>query len=243
MGIRRSVTSKFRAVANFAGSRYRQTVSDVRRDYSTSEGDTTVGPIVVRLYLATLPSVLRAVAVHHWFVVHDPATGRYDRWEVWQRPDAGGESWGHVHRNLMPFDRPVGGGPPAVAAEWHGAEAARLRALLEQPEAYSFRNCYRYWPGPNSNTYAAWNLARAGLLHDFDPRGVGKDFLGTYGFGLERRLGAVCVSSPLLGLRAGPLAGLELHLLSLTFGVSLRPFAVKTPLGSIRHRNVAFRSK
>jgi hypothetical protein len=191
---------------------------------------------VVQLYLATLPSVLGAVAVHHWFVVTDAETGRRDRWEVWQHREAGGESWGHVHRNLMRADRPVGGGPPFVAAEWRGEEAARLRALLEQPEAYPFQNCYRYWPGPNSNTYAAWNLSRAGLLHDFDPRGVGKDFLGAYGFGMERGSAGVCIGSPVIGLRAGRVAGLELHVLSLTFGVSLRPFALKTPLGSIRRR-------
>jgi len=197
---------------------------------------TETGLTVVQLRLATLPSVLRPIAVHHWFVVHDLVTERRDRWEVWQNRDAGGESWGYVHRNLMHPDRPVGGGPSAVAAEWHGEEAARLRGLLERPEGYPFRHCYRYWPGPNSNTYAAWHLSRAGLLHDFDPRGVGKDYLGTFGFGLERGPSGFCVGSPLVGLRAGPAAGLELHLLSLTFGVSLRPFAVKTPLGSIRRR-------
>lgn len=217
-------------------SRYRQSVNDECKVLTTPADEAASGRTVVRLYLATLPSVLRAVAVHHWFVVQDLETGQLDRWEVWQRRDAGGESWGHVHRNLMRPDRPVGGGPPAVAAEWRGEEALGLRVLLERPESYPFRNCYRYWPGPNSNTYAAWHLSRAGLLHDFDPRGVGKDFLGSHGFGLERGPGGVCVGSPLLGLRAGPAAGVEFHLLSLTFGVSLRPFAIKTPLGSIRRR-------
>lgn len=192
--------------------------------------------VTVQLRLATLPSVLRAVAVHHWFVVRDPDSGASDRWEVWQNPDAGGESWGHVHRNLMHPDRPVGGGPPATVAEWRGEEAARLRALLEQPERYPFRNSYRYWPGPNSNTYAAWHLARAGLLHDFDPRGIGKDFLGRYGFGLERSPAGWCLGTPLLGLRAGRLSGVEFHLLCFTFGLSLRPLTLKTPLGMLRHR-------
>lgn len=197
----------------------------------------TENTLTVQLRLATLPSVLRAIAVHHWFVVADRRAGILDRWEVWQNRDAGGESWGHVHRNLMHPDRPVGGGPTMLTAEWRGEEAARLRALLERPEAYPFRNCYRYWPGPNSNTYAAWNLARAGLLHDFDPRGVGKDFLGRYGFGVERSPRGMCIDSPLLGLHAGPARGLELHLLGLTFGLTWRPWVVKTPLGSIRRRS------
>lgn len=219
-------------MGNASGSSYRQSVTHDRPLTPAAEAR----PTTVRLYLATLPSVLQAVAVHHWFVVHDVATDGRDRWEVWQRREAGGESWGHVHRNLIPAERPVGGGPARLTAEWHGEEAARLRAQLEQPEAYPFRNCYRYWPGPNSNTYAAWNLSRAGLLHDFDPRGVGKDFLGAYGVGLERGPAGFCLGSPLIGLRAGPAAGLELHVLSLTFGVSLRPLALKTPLGSIRRR-------
>jgi hypothetical protein len=199
-----------------------------------NRGAEKVTRVTVQLRLATLPSVLRAVAVHHWFVVRDPDSGAVDRWEVWQNPDAGGESWGHVHRNLMHPDRPVGGGPPAIVAEWHGAEAVRLRALLEQPERYPFRNCYRYWPGPNSNTYVAWHLARAELLHDFDPRGIGKDFLGRYGFGWERGPEGWRVGTPLVGLRTGQLAGVELHLLCFTFGLSLHPLAVKTPLGTLR---------
>jgi hypothetical protein len=118
--------------------------------------------------------VLRAVAVHHWFVVVD--SGLADRWEVWQNRDAGGQSWGHVHRNLMHADRPVGGGPMCQAAAWHGEEAQRLRAVLEQPEDYPFRELYRYWPGPNSNTYAAWVLLKADVAHRFDIRAIGRGY-------------------------------------------------------------------
>lgn len=127
----------------------------------------------VELRYATLPSVLRAIAVHHWFVVLDPHRDRADRWEVWQTREAGGTCWGHVHHNLMHADRPVGGGPMCVAASWAGEEARRIRSVLEQPEAYPFRERYRYWPGPNSNTYAAWVLSRAGVTHRFDPRAFG----------------------------------------------------------------------
>ena len=186
--------------------------------------------LVVQLRSATLPSVLRAIAVHHWFVVFDPETGAITRWEVWQNRGAGGRSWGHLHQDLMPADRPVGGGPMAIEAEWTGEDAARLREVLERPEEYPFPEVYRYWPGPNSNTYAAWVLARAGLLHDFDPRGIGKDFLGAYGFGIRR--GAL--GTPLLGLRWGRHVGLEVHLLALTFGLALRPLRLKGPLGRLR---------
>lgn len=191
----------------------------------------------VQLRLATLPSVLRAIAVHHWFVVFDPDAGVQDRWEVWQNRDVGGESWGHLHRNLMHPDRPVGGGPAFIAAEWRGEEAERLRRVLEAPEEYPFREVYRYWPGPNSNTYAAWVLNRAQVLHDFDPRGVGKDYLGRYGIGMAHGPGGVCLGTPLLGCRWGRHLGAELHLFNLTFGLSSR--ALKTPFGAILFRRTA----
>jgi hypothetical protein len=111
--------------------------------------------------------------VHHWFVVFRPRERQADRWEVWQTPNAGGKSWGHVHRNLMHPDRPVGGGPTCIAAAWTGEEARRLRSVMERPEEYPYRNLYRYWPGPNSNTYAAWILRRAGIPHRFDLRSFG----------------------------------------------------------------------
>jgi len=116
------------------------------------------------------------VAVHHWFVVLDRQAEHADRWEVWQSRNAGGQSWGHVHRNLMHADRAVGGGPTRLAAAWDGAEAERLRAVLEQPEDYPYRELYRYWPGPNSNTYARWVLLKAEVPHRFDIRSFGRGY-------------------------------------------------------------------
>ena len=75
----------------------------------------------VQLLCATLPSVLRLIAEHYWFVVWD--RGECHRWEVWQTKNAGGRSIGHVHCDLKPHDAHVGGGPSRVVAEWTGAEA------------------------------------------------------------------------------------------------------------------------
>ena len=130
---------------------------------------------IVQLRYATLPSLLRVVAVHHWFVVFVPEAG-WNRWEVWQEADAGGTSWGHIHRDLMPPDRAVGGGSMRVAKEWRDAEAGAIRAVLEDPVAYPFRCRYRYYPGPNSNTYAAWVLQRAGIAYRLSLRGIGRKY-------------------------------------------------------------------
>lgn len=141
--------------------------------------------VVVQLRAAGLPRPLGVLAVHHWFAVREPERAGWTRWEVWQDPDVGGTSWQHVHRDLTGVDSGVGGGAPWVEREWRGEEADRLRAVLEAPEAYPHRDRYLAWPGPNSNTYAAWALAQAGLEHEFERRAVGWNYrTGRRRFGL-----------------------------------------------------------
>jgi hypothetical protein len=190
---------------------------------------------VVQLRYATLPRPLHLLAVHHWFVTYTPEIGRWERWEVWQTANAGGTSWVHVHRNLMHPDRGVGGGPMRIEREWRGDDARRLIEVLEDPLRYPYRDRYRAWPGPNSNTYAVWALRQAGLAHEFDPRAVGKDYLGRYGVGLVTSGSLLQVASPLAGVRFERGRGAEVQLLCLTFGVGAGP-VVKTPVGSLRLR-------
>jgi hypothetical protein len=188
----------------------------------------------VQLRSATLPSALRVIAVHTWFNVLEAADGRWRRWEVWQNRAAGGESWGHVHRDLMHPERPVGGGPAVCEWEWGGDEAARLLSVLNRSPEYPERERYRYWPGPNSNTYAAWVLSEAGIDYSLDPRAVGKDFLGARGFGIRRERGRVQLESPLLGMHVDARRAVEVHVLGLTFGLERAPAALTTPLGRVR---------
>ncbi|MBC8143620.1 MAG: DUF3750 domain-containing protein [Armatimonadetes bacterium] len=120
---------------------------------------------VVELWYAPLPPPLSQFAWHHWFVVREG--DRADRWEVWQTRNAGGESRGHVVKNLMAPDRPVGGGDSVCLFTWRGDDAESLvRALRRAWENYPFQNVYRAFPGPNSNTFVAWILRRAGLGGD-----------------------------------------------------------------------------
>jgi hypothetical protein len=133
---------------------------------------------VVQLRYAALPWGIGLVADHYWFVVTDEGSGSCQRWEVWQSPDAGGVSVGHVHRDLKDPDADVGGGPTRIAAVWHGAEAAALRAVLERCAAeYPHCHLYHYWPGPNSNTFAAWVLRKAGIDYALPWRAIGATFL------------------------------------------------------------------
>lgn len=133
--------------------------------------------MIVQLKYASLPFPLGVFAVHYWFTVLDPKSGECDRWEIWQSKEAGGASVGHLHCNLKEPDAGVGGGPAHVHAEWRGEEAAKLAEVLKSSEAH-YPHVHRYlpWPGPNSNTFAAWVLERAGLEMELPWRAIGKDY-------------------------------------------------------------------
>lgn len=130
--------------------------------------------IRVELRRAGLPYI-GFLAVHYWFVVDD--RGERHRWEVWQSAGAGGTSFGHLHRDLKAPDADVGGGPSRVEAEWRGDEARRIAEVLSRCER-EYPYCGRYfpWPGPNSNTFVAWVLARAGVAHRLGWRAFGKNY-------------------------------------------------------------------
>jgi hypothetical protein len=188
---------------------------------------------VVQLRCSTVPDPLRLLVVHYWFAVFDPETERWHRWEVWQQANAGGTSWGHVHKDLMNADANTGGGPMQVRAEWHGPEARALAQAVARSPEYPDRGRYLAWPGPNSNTYVAWVLRRAGVAADLEPRGIGKDYLGLAGIAISTTGTGVQAESSLLGLKVGLRDGMELHFLYFTFGLDAWRPAVKTPFGRL----------
>jgi len=128
----------------------------------------------VQLRYATLPFPVGLFAVHYWFVVFEP--GACHRWEVWQTRNAGGTSVGHVHCDLKAPDAGVGGGPACIAAEWRGEAAMSIRKVLDAANSYPYCDRYLPWPGPNSNTFAAWVLRQAGIEHRLPWRALGKAF-------------------------------------------------------------------
>ena len=131
--------------------------------------------MIVELKYAGIPR-LGLIAVHYWFVTTDK--DRRDRWEVWQRAGAGGESIGHLHRNLMRPDSNVGGSPTQLEKHWDGDQAERIVTVLRRSwEEYPYRTFYRALPGPNSNTFVAWVLREATIAHRLSWKGIGKQFL------------------------------------------------------------------
>ena len=123
--------------------------------------------ITVTLWAARIP-VIGFFADHHWFVID--CDGVENRWEVWQKRNACSSSWGHLNLNLLPPGSGVGNGDALLLERWSGEGAAILANRIEQsPQQYPWCHKYRYWPGPNSNTYVQWILKDKHILGNRAP--------------------------------------------------------------------------
>ena len=132
----------------------------------------------VELRAAKIPGLPGIFADHYWLLVlRGLDSGRYqtcDRWEVWQRSRQNDSCWGHLHRNLLAPYQGVGNGPSRLIQDWLDDEAELLVDKIESsPYTYPFTQKYRYWPGPNSNTFAQWIVKD---VMELNSRAIGKGF-------------------------------------------------------------------
>jgi hypothetical protein len=146
-----------------------------------------------------------------------------------------------VRRNLRPVDGYWAGSRPEVIGELRGpAAAAAIPKLREAIGDYPYRDQYRVWPGPNSNTFVAWVVRQVPELKVAMPaNAIGKDWLPL------TRLAALTPSGTgaqvslfgLLGVAAGLEEGLEVNILGETIGVDPKHLALKLPgFGSLGAR-------
>lgn len=182
--------------------------------------------LTVQLRAARIPGIIGHIAVHYWFVIQ--RTSGADRWEVWQHPEKSPSSWGHLHKNLMAMDAGVGQGKSWIEAIWHGEAAQPLVTVIENsPANYPNRHRYHYWPGPNSNTYVQWILTQVNSTVNLSPQGLGKDYNGLCPF---KKAGPITYfSTPLLGFKIIWPKRFELHLLTFSITVELKPFKLSLP--------------
>ena len=132
----------------------------------------------VQLRAAKIPGLPGFFADHYWLLlIRDVGDGGYqscDRWEVWQHACQNATSWGHLHKNLLEPLQGVGNGPSRLIKQWIGDDALPIVEKIESsPSHYPFIHQYRYWPGPNSNTYAQWAVRQKIILGE---RAIGKSF-------------------------------------------------------------------
>ncbi len=57
-----------------------------------------------------------------------------------------------------------------------GSHAEAIAAVLERVSDYPHCGRYAAWPGPNSNTFVAWVLRRAGIAYRLGINAIGKSY-------------------------------------------------------------------
>ena len=134
--------------------------------------------IKVELLAARIPGLPGFFADHYWFLIlhnfKSQSCQTCDRWEVWQHSCQNSSCWGHLHKNLLAHYQGVGSGPSRLMRQWMVDEACLIMEIIESsPSSYPFLETYRYWPGPNSNTFAQW-VVRDQM--ELGTRAIGKSF-------------------------------------------------------------------
>lgn len=160
------------------------------------------------------------IARHPWFATR--RAGEND----WQLFEVGG---GGTMAN--PFDhRPYV--EPILHGVWRGRTAERGIACLER-EAPKWKAAlhYRFYPGPNSNTFGDVMLRRCKLRASLPATSVGKDWRGVIGVTRTTEGTGAQIETPIVGLRVGLKEGVEIHIIGLSFGIDLWPPAIIVPLG------------
>jgi hypothetical protein len=175
----------------------------------------------VALLSGTLGEPLNDIARHPWFAVR---LAGETRWRIYEVGGGGTED--------DPFRHHPHYGDPILHAIWRGPEAERGAACLarEAPKWIGELD-YRFYPGPNSNTFGDVMLRRCKLRASLPATAVGKDWRGMIGAGITTEGTGVQLETPLVGIRIGLKEGIELHIVGLAIGIDLWPPAIILPLG------------
>lgn len=181
---------------------------------------------VVQVYSARAFRWRGIFAVHAWVATKPQGAAAYTVHQVtgWGRPA--------LSSRIGAPDRAWFGSLPTVHATLCGSQAERAIERIEAilPE-YPYREHYRAWPGPNSNTFVAWLVREVPELSTALPStAIGKDYLGDKlvaaspsGTGVQFSLGGV------LGAGAALHEGLELNLGGLVLGIDPAALGIKLP--------------
>lgn len=206
--------------------------SALSREPSGQAPDPSAAPeAVVQVYAARTVGWRGLLAVHTWIALKPGGAATYTRYEV--------IGWG-VDRGLQAVrvnrtgpDNYWFGSRPELLVDLRGEAAeAVVEKIQAAVAAYPYRNSYRTWPGPNSNTFTAFVGREVPELRLRLPStAIGKDYLvGGAPIGMAPSGTGLQVS--LLGL-VGVLGaweeGVEVNVLGLAFGLDVKHPALKLP--------------
>lgn len=170
-----------------------------------------------------MPFVIDQVARHGWIIVHVPGENDFHRFELLG-------SGGHSHTS-DPFSY-FGDAKIALHALIDTSRASEMVSCLDKETTRYNDDHPDYWPipGPNSNTFVDTLMRRCDIHVDLPTTAIGKDYRGPIGISQTSGGTGVQLESWVVGLRIGLKEGVELHFLSLGFGVDVWPPAILVPV-------------
>jgi hypothetical protein len=206
--------------------------SELSREPSGQAPDASVTPeAVVQVYAARTVGWRGLLAVHTWIALKPGGAPGYTRYEVigWG-VDRGMQA---VRVNRTGPDNYWFGSRPDVLVDLRGGDAEPVIEKIQAAvAAYPYRDSYRTWPGPNSNTFTAFVGREVPELRlKLPSTAIGKDYLvGGAPIGVAPSGTGLQIS--LLGL-VGVLGaweeGVEVNVLGLAFGLDVKRPALKLP--------------
>ncbi|MDA8792973.1 DUF3750 domain-containing protein [Bacteriovoracaceae bacterium] len=123
---------------------------------------------------------------------------------------------------------------PTILYEARGKKAGviikKLKKLIKD---YPFKDHYRVWPGPNSNTFVATMIREINEFNiELPPTAIGKDYLGstTLLANSASNTGFTFSAFGVLGFTLGLAEGIEFNLFGIHFGLDLYSPALKLPV-------------
>lgn len=186
---------------------------------------------VIQVYAANIHGWKGAFAVHTWFSVKEDSEKDYTvieklGWLYFKGLNA------VVLKKDLP-DRFWYGAKPKLILEITGKQAEILIPKIKKAaKEYPYDNFYRYWPGPNSNTFVAYiarNVPELGLI--MPPNAIGKDFLPLGDFFAKAPSGSGYQFSVygIFGILFSMKEGLQINIMGLEFGLDFMKPALILP--------------
>ncbi len=187
---------------------------------------------VVRVYTARTWGPKGIFAVHSWIAMKRQGSEEFEVSQVigWRQAASGNVLF---RETGVPIDS-WWGNEATLILDLQGVEAASVINRVDSAiNEYPWKNEYRLFPGPNSNTFVAWvGLQAPEMGLDLPSTAIGKDWRP-----FDHALGASASGTGyqaslfgLLGTSVGFEEGLEVNILGLNFEFDLLDLAVEVPL-------------
>ena len=187
---------------------------------------------VVQVFAARSWGLRGLFAEHTWIAVKPYAAETYTSYQV--------KGWYFIQQHQPPLEIRTGmpdcywmGAPPRVLFELRGRPAQQAIArIAAAAAAYPYRDTYRLWPGPNSNTFTACMLrAVPELACDLPVTAIGKDYLphGKLLCPTPGHTGYQLSVWGVFGFALGAAGGVEVNLLGLNVKLNFRDRVLELP--------------